>query len=389
MKIVIAPDSYKGSLTAKEACNAMKRGVLKAVPDAEVVTVPMSDGGEGTTRSMVDSLGGTMIACKVRNPLGSPTTARYGILSDGTAVIEMAEASGLTLIGREERNPMKSTTYGTGEMIKDALDRGCRDFIIGIGGSATNDGGAGMAQALGYQLPDRNGRQSSFGGAGLSDIETIDKSQADPRIGESRFTVACDVDNPLCGENGASNIFGPQKGATTEMIGILDKNLSHFADIIEKDLGIQVKDIPGAGAAGGLGAGMLAFLNASLKRGVDIVIDAVKLKDQLTGAALVITGEGSCDFQTVNGKTPCGVAKAAHELGIPTIIITGQIGKGAEALYQYGVIGIFTLVNGPVSLDYAIEHADTLIEEAAERTAHCFSYFMRRDRETGGSPWIR
>ena len=382
MKIVIAPDSYKGSLTAKEACDAMKRGVLKAVPDAEVVTVPMSDGGEGTTRSMVDSLGGTMIECEVRNPLGIPTTATYGILSDGTAVIEMAEASGLTLISKDKRNPMKSTTYGTGEMIKDALDRGCRNFIIGIGGSATNDGGAGMAQALGYLLLDGKGRQISFGGAGLSEIETIDKSQADPRIGESRFTVACDVDNPLCGENGASNVFGPQKGATAEMIGILDKNLSHFADVIQKDMSIHVKNMPGAGAAGGLGAGMLAFLNASLKRGVDIVIDAVKLKNLLDGADLVITGEGSCDFQTVNGKTPYGVAKAAYEQGIPTIIITGQIGKGTEVLYRYGVIGIFTLVNGPVSLDYAIENADTLIEEAAERTAHCFSYFMRREESS-------
>jgi len=378
MKIVIAPDSYKGSLTAKEACDAMKRGVLKAVPDAEVVTVPMSDGGEGTTRSMVDSLGGTMIECEVRNPLGIPTTARYGILSDGTAVIEMAEASGLTLIDREERDPMKSTTYGTGEMIKDALDRGCRNFIIGIGGSATNDGGAGMAQALGYLLLDMSGRQIPFGGAGLAEIETIDGSQADPRIGESRFTVACDVDNPLCGENGASNVFGPQKGATPEMIAVLDKNLSRFADIIERALGIRVKDVPGAGAAGGLGAGMLAFLHASLKRGVNIVIEAVRLKDQLAGADLVITGEGSCDFQTVNGKTPCGVAKTAQEQGVPAIIITGQIGKGAEALYRYGVIGIFTLVNGPVSLDHAIEHAGSLAEEAAERIAHCFSFFMRR-----------
>jgi glycerate kinase len=235
-----------------------------------------------------------------------------------------------------------------------------------------------MAQALGYQLLDRNGRQIPFGGAGLEEIETIDDSRADPRIGESRFTVACDVDNPLCGEKGASNVFGPQKGATPEMIGILDKNLSHFADIIEKDLGVQVKDVPGAGAAGGLGAGMLAFLDASLKRGVDIVIDAVRLKDQLAGADLVITGEGSCDFQTVNGKTPFGVAKTAHELGIPAIIITGQIGEGVEALYQYGVVGIFTLVNGPVSLDYAIEHAGSLAEEAAERTARFFSYFIRR-----------
>ncbi|HWQ80615.1 MAG TPA: glycerate kinase [Anaerovoracaceae bacterium] len=376
MKIVIAPDSYKGSLTAKEACAAMKRGVLKAAPDAEIVTIPMSDGGEGTTRSLVDSLGGEMFPCKVLNPLGEIITAEYGILSDNTAVIEMAEASGLTLIGKEQRDPMKSTTYGTGEMIKDALDQGCRNFILGIGGSATNDGGAGMAQALGYRLLDRNGRQIPLGGAGLAETDRIDKSAADPRIGESKFTVACDVDNPLCGENGASSVFGPQKGATAEMIGALDKNLGRFADIIERDMGIYVKDTPGAGAAGGLGAGMLAFLDANLRKGVDIVIDAVGLKSGLIGADLVITGEGGCDFQTVKGKTPYGVAKTAQQLGIPAVIIAGQIGKGAEALYDHGVVGIFTLVNGPVSLDYAIENAESLLEDAAARTVHCLSWFM-------------
>lgn len=378
MKIVIAPDSYKGSLTAKEACTAIKKGVLKAVPDAEIITIPMSDGGEGTTRSLVDSLGGEMVKCKVLNPLGEAITAEYAILSDHTAVIEMAEASGLTLIGKERRDPMKSTTYGTGEMIRDALDRGCRNFILGIGGSATNDGGAGMAQALGFGLLDRNGRQIPFGGAGLAEADRIDRSTADPRIGESRFIVACDVDNPLCGENGASNVFGPQKGATPEMIGILDKNLGYFADIIERDIGVYVKDTPGAGAAGGLGAAMLAFLNASLRKGVDIVIDAVGLKSSLQGADLVITGEGSCDFQTVKGKTPYGVAKTAQQLDIPAVIIAGHVGTGVEALYAYGVVGIFTLVNGPVSLDHAIENAGSLLEDAAARTVYCISKFMNR-----------
>lgn len=383
MKIVIAPDSYKGSLTAKEACSAMERGVLKAVPDAEIITVPMSDGGEGTTRSLVDSLGGTIIECEVKNPLEIPVTASYGILSDGTAVIEMAEASGLTLIKRDQRDPMITTTYGTGELIKDALDRGCRGFILGIGGSATNDGGAGMAQALGFRLLDSNGRQIPFGGAGLAGIVRIDTSKADARIGESRFTVACDVDNPLCGPNGASNVFGPQKGATAEMVDILDKNLDHFADIIGRDMGVRVKDVPGAGAAGGLGAGMLAFLNASLKKGVDIIIDAVELKEKLKGADLVITGEGGCDFQTVNGKTPFGVAKTAQRLGVPAIIIAGTIGEGTEKLYDYGVTGIFTLVNGPVTLDDAIKNAGRLIEGAAERVVRCLAPFIsgnRRDR---------
>lgn len=379
MKIVIAPDSYKGSLTALEACNAMKRGVLKVVPDAEIITVPMADGGEGTTRSLVDSLGGTIIECNVKNPLGVLIKASYGILSDGTAVIEMAEASGLTLIGAEERNPMSSTSYGTGELIKDALDRGCRNFILGIGGSATNDGGAGMAQALGFELLDRNGCQIPFGGAGLAELDRINQSSADRRLRESCFTIACDVNNPLCGENGASSVFGPQKGATPEMIAILDRNLSHFADIIERDMGMQVKDIPGAGAAGGIGAGMLAFLNATLKRGVEIVIDAVMLKEKLTGTDFVITGEGGCDFQTVKGKTPYGVAKTAQQFGIPAIILAGQVGTGAEALYDHGVTGIFTLVNGPVSLDYAMKHADRLIEEAIERIVHCLINFKRKD----------
>ena len=376
MKIVIAPDSFKGSLTAKEACVAIKSGVLKAVPDAEVVMIPMADGGEGTTRSLVDALGGEMIRCRVLNPLGETITAEYGILSDNTAVIEMAEASGLTLIEKGRRDPMRSTTYGTGEMIRDALDRGCRSFILGIGGSATNDGGAGMAQALGFGLLDRNGRQIPFGGAGLAEIHRIDKSTADPRIRESKFIVACDVDNPLCGENGASHIFGPQKGATPEMIEILDKNLGYFADIIERDMGVSVKDTPGAGAAGGLGAGMLALLGASLRRGVDIVIDAVGLKASLRGADLVITGEGSCDFQTVKGKTPYGVAKTAQQLGVPAVVIAGNVGTGAEALYDHGVVGIFTLVNGPVSLDRAIEKAGSLLEDAAARTVYCISQFM-------------
>jgi glycerate kinase len=378
MKIVIAPDSYKGSLTAKEACAAMKRGALKAVPDAEVITVPMSDGGEGTARSLVDSLGGAIVECEVKNPLGAPVTASYGLLGDGTAVIEMAEASGLTLIGKEQRNPMAATTYGTGELIKDALGRGCRNFILAIGGSATNDGGAGMAQALGFSLLDGTGRQISFGGAGLAEIDRIDKGSADSRIGESRFTVACDVDNPLCGENGASNVFGPQKGATPEMIRILDKNLEHYAAVIERDMGVQVKDVSGAGAAGGLGAGMMAFLNADLKPGVEIVIDAVDLKSKLKGSDLVITGEGGCDFQTVKGKTPYGVARTAKEAGVPAVIIAGNIGAGTEVLYDHGVAGIFTLVNGPVSLDFAIENAGRLTEEATERTVHCLTYFIKR-----------
>ncbi|MFC4769345.1 glycerate kinase [Effusibacillus consociatus] len=368
MKIVLAPDSYKGSLTAKEACDAMEKGIRRVLSEAEIVKIPMADGGEGTVQSLVDATGGQIFTQEVTNPLGVPVRAKYGILGDGkTAVIEMAEASGLYLVPSDRRNPLVTTTYGTGELIRAALDRGCRKFILGIGGSATNDGGIGMAQALGVKLLDAEGKPLPFGGGGLGRLHHIDVTGMDERLKECTFTVACDVDNPLTGPQGACHVFGPQKGATPEMVLELDRNLAHYADIIERDLGKSVKDLPGAGAAGGLGAGLVAFLGATLKRGVEIVIDATRLESNLQGADLVISGEGQCDFQTERGKTPFGVAKVAQRSGVPVILIAGSIGRGVEVLYQHGVQSVFSMVDRPMSLEEAMANAYDLLANCTER----------------------
>lgn len=375
MKIVLAPDSYKGSLTSKEACEAMETGIRRVMPDAEILKVPMADGGEGTAQSLVDAMGGEFITCEVTNPLGRKTQARYGMLMNGTAVIEMAEASGLNRIIRVERNPLFTTTYGTGELIKNALDRGCRKFLLGIGGSATNDGGAGMAQALGYRLLDHTGMELHFGGGSLNNLVWIDSSKADPRIRESIFTVACDVDNPLCGSNGASVVFGPQKGADPEMVELLDYNLEHFAAIIKRDLGVDIKHVPGSGAAGGLGGGVLAFLKGRLQPGVQIVIDTVCLEEKLIDADLILTGEGCCESQTLRGKTPYGVALTGKKAGVPVIVIAGSVGPGAKKLYNYGVISIMSLLDKPLSLEEAMAEAGPLLADAAERVLRIIKFF--------------
>lgn len=368
MKIVLAPDSYKGSMTAQQACEAMAAGIRKVKPEAEIVQVPMADGGEGTVQSLVDATGGRIYTANVQNPLGKSIAAKYGILGDKeTAVIEMAEASGLCLLTPQERNPLLTGTYGTGELILHALEQGCRKFILGIGGSATNDGGMGMAQALGARFLDHEGRELPAGGGNLGKLARIETGLLDPRIYECSFTVACDVVNPLCGPTGASFIFGPQKGASVEMTAILDHNLAHYADLVKIYLGKAVKDIPGAGAAGGLGAGMLAFLGAELKSGVDIVIEAVRLAEKLAGAKLVFTGEGQCDYQTINGKVPFGVAKEAQKRSVPCIVIAGSIGRGAEILYDYGVTSIFSLPDGPMSLEQAFAGAEKLLGNITER----------------------
>jgi glycerate 2-kinase len=368
VKIVLAPDSYKGSLTAKQACEAMEEGIRKVLPDAEIVKIPMADGGEGTVQSLVDATSGTFHTVEVTGPLGQKVKASYGVLGDKeTAVLEMAEASGLYLIPTEKRNPMLSTTYGTGELIKSALDEGCRKFIIGIGGSATNDGGMGMAQALGVKFLDERGNSLPFGGGNLRDLFEINMDDMDPRIQESQFFIACDVDNPLCGPQGASFIFGPQKGETPEMVQQLDDGLAHFAEIISRDLGKFVADLPGAGAAGGLGAGLVAFLAANLKRGIEIVTETVKLKEQLQGVDLLFTGEGQCDGQTIRGKTPFGVAKIAKQAGVPVVFIVGRIGAGSEILYEYGIKSIFSMVDGPMTVEEAMGQAYDLLTKSAER----------------------
>lgn len=368
MKIVLAPDSYKGSLTAQKACGAMAAGIRKVMPEAEIIQAPMADGGEGTVQSLVDATGGRIYMANVKNPLGQIVTAKYGILGDReTAVIEMAEASGLYLINKQERNPLLTSTYGTGELIYNALEQGCRKFILGIGGSATNDGGMGMAQALGVRFLDEKRQDLPDGGGNLGRLEYIDVAGLDKRISESSFTVACDVGNPLCGPNGASVVFGPQKGASPAMVSELDNNLAHYAGVIKRELGFDIKDIPGAGAAGGLGAGMLAFLGAVLKSGVDIVIEAVKLDEKLKGAGLVFTGEGQCDFQTVNGKVPYGVARESKKKSIPCIVITGTVGQGIEALYDHGVTSVFSILDRPMTLEQAMNGAEILLENITER----------------------
>lgn len=374
MRIVIAPDSFKGSLTAAEVAVSIEKGIKKVFKNAEIIKIPMADGGEGTVQSLVDFTNGKIVNLKVKGPLLEETEAFYGILGDeNTAVIEMAAASGLPLLTKEQRNPLKTTTFGTGELIKDALNRGIKNFIIGIGGSATNDGGAGMLQALGVRLLDESGSDIGFGGESLERLHKIDLSDMDERIKLCSITAACDVDNPLCGERGASYVFGPQKGADGEMIKILDGNLEHYADVIEKQLGISVKDYPGAGAAGGLGAALLAFLNATLKKGINIVMETVKLEEKIKGADLVITGEGMIDYQTQFGKTPYGVASMAKKYDIPVIAVAGSIGKNAEELYDKGFNSIFSIVDKPMTLEEAIDNADILLQKTAERIMRVIS----------------
>ncbi|WP_028389838.1 glycerate kinase [Bacillus cihuensis] len=375
MKIVIAPDSFKGSLSAVEASISIKKGIKRAFPAAETVLLPIGDGGEGTMETLVVATGGSKRSVSVTGPLGESVEAEYGILGNGeTCVIEMASASGLAHITSDKLNPRLATTYGTGELIKQALDDGFQSFILAIGGSATNDGGAGMLQALGLKLLDEEGKEISFGGAELARINSIDISGFDKRIKGMKFLIASDVQNPLIGPDGASSVFGPQKGATIEDVKILDQCLTHWANEVEKVTGIHLHDLQGAGAAGGLGGAFQAFFPAEMRRGIDIVIEYTKLEQALVGADLVITGEGQVDYQTASGKTPMGVAQAAKGLGIPTIILAGSIGQGVETLYQFGVVSVNSIINKPMKLNEAMERADELVEHCSEQVARTFFY---------------
>lgn len=370
MKIIIAPDSFKECLTAAEVANAIAKGIQSSIPDAECVCVPVADGGEGTLQSLVDGTEGSFYSQTVTGPLGESVSARFGILGDGeTAVIEMAQASGIELIAPENRNPLIATTFGTGELIKAALDHGARKFIIAIGGSATNDGGSGMMAALGVKFLDITGSELAAGGAALTKLHSIDYSDLDARLVDAEFVAACDVNNPLTGPKGASAVFGPQKGATPEMVEVLDKALKQYAEVIHRTLGVDVDSIPGAGAAGGMGAGLLAFLKATLKPGIDIVLDAVGLDDSLEGADLVITGEGRLDNQTVHGKTPVGVARRAARKSIPVIAIAGSVGFGAEEVYDHGIDAIFPVVHGAVSLAEALDKGAENLERTGRSVA--------------------
>ncbi|MDO8227394.1 glycerate kinase [Bacillus cabrialesii] len=370
MKIIIAPDSFKESLSALEAADAIERGFTSVFPDADYRKLPMADGGEGTVQSLVDATNGSIVDQVVTGPLGEPVEAFFGMLGDGkTAVIEMAAASGLHLVPVEKRNPLVTTTKGTGELITAALDAGAERLIIGIGGSATNDGGAGMIQALGGRLLDESGREIGPGGGALSQLASIDVSGLDPRIHHVKLEVACDVDNPLTGPRGASAVFGPQKGATDDMVRVLDQHLTHFADVAEKALGTTFRETEGAGAAGGLGWSLLAFLHADLKRGIDIVLEAVDFENEVQDADLVITGEGRIDSQTIYGKTPIGVAKAAKAYDVPVIGIAGSISRDSDAVYQHGIDALFSIVPGAVPLEDAFEHAAEYMERTARDIA--------------------
>ena len=378
MKIVIAPDSFKGSLSARDVSVNIEKGVRKVFEAAEIISIPMADGGEGTVQSLVDSTNGVIVSTKVKGPLLEEVAAFYGILGDGTtAIIEMAAASGLPLLRENERNPMKTTTYGTGELIKHALDRGCKKIIIGIGGSATNDGGAGMIKALGAKLLDKDGEDIGCGGGCLNKIEVIDLSSMDERLKGCKIVAACDVDNPLTGPRGASYVFGPQKGADPEMVEILDSNLQHFAEVVEKTTGIAIKDFPGAGAAGGLGGGLLAFLDAELKRGIDIVIEATDFEEKIKDADIIITGEGRMDYQTQYGKTPYGVAQTARKYNIPVVAIVGSVGKNAEVLYDLGFSGIFSIINRPMTLEEAISESAELLEKTSESVMRVIKAYLK------------
>ena len=354
-KIIIASDSFKGCLSSFEVARAAEVGIRKVLPDCEVVGIPVADGGEGTTEALVAALNGRFISCEVHDPLMNTIQVEYGILGDGlTAVIEMASASGLTLVPPEKRNPMLTTTYGVGELIKDALQRGCRRFLIGIGGSATNDAGTGMLQALGFRFFDGNGNELGKGGQMLQQIARIDSEKAIPALQEAVFTIACDVNNPFSGENGAAFVYARQKGADDTMIRHLDKGLKQFAAVIHASMGKDIDAIPGAGAAGGLGGGFLAFLQATLKPGIQMVLGALDFENRIQHADLIITGEGKLDRQTGMGKTPAGILEAGKRQQIPVVAIGGVV-EETDALLQQGFLAVLSIQPGPVPLEQAMD----------------------------------
>jgi glycerate kinase len=381
VKIVIAPDSFKGTNSALNVARAIERGIRRVAPDVEAVIVPIADGGEGTVEAVLTAAGGELREVRVVGPLGEERGAQFGVMSGGRAVIEMAAASGLPLVPEEKRNPLVTTTYGTGQLIRAALDAGCRELLIGIGGSATNDGGMGMAQALGASFRDASGRELAAGGAELARLADIDVSGLDPRLREARVTVACDVDNPLCGERGASAIYGPQKGATAAMIRSLDAALGNYASVIGRRLARDVAEVPGAGAAGGLGAGLMVFAGGKLTAGIDAILDIVRFDTLLDGVDLVITGEGKLDAQTAFGKVPVGVARRVRPHGIPVIAIAGDIGKGSEAVYAMGIRAVVSTVDRAMPLAEALAESRRALEDCGERVMRLLS--VGRDLAAG------
>ena len=379
-KIILAPQSYKGSIHAFEAAEAMRRGVLKADSQLETVLVPVADGGDGTLEALVSTTGGEIYKSVVTGPLGQAVEANWGVMGDGnTAVIEMALASGLALIPHNRRDPRRATTRGTGEIIKAALDKGFKNIVVGLGGSATNDAGAGMAAALGIRFLDADGRILPPGGQALSGLASIDISKAHPGLSCANIIGATDVTNTLCGDRGASAIFGPQKGANPSMIRELDEALATFASVVECDLGTSVIDVPGSGAAGGLGAGLIAFANAELQSGIDMVCDVLQFDEHLVGASLILTGEGRADESTIYDKAPVGVARRASKFGVPTVIMAGSVGEGYQKLYDHGISGIVCIGDRPMSFERSIERTADLLEGATERTIRMLGSIRSND----------
>ena len=374
-KYVVAPDSFKESMTAKEVCDAMEKGITEADSAAEVIKVPMADGGEGTVDSLVDATQGQRVIVEVTGPLGNKISAYYGILGNGTtAVIEMAKASGLEIVEKKKRNPMITTTFGTGELIRDALDHNVKEIIIGLGGSSTNDGGSGMAQALGAKLLDQNNHQIPFGGGNLDKLDKIDISNLDSRLQDVKIILASDVTNPLIGKDGASRVFGPQKGATPEMVEKLENNLQHYAKIVKRDLNKEVALVSGAGAAGGLGAGLIAFTTCEMRRGVDLAIEVTKLEDKIRDADYVFTGEGGTDFQTKFGKTPYGVAKLGKKYHKPVISLAGYLGEGIDSLYSEGFTAIFGIIPGACDLSTALKNGPSNVARTTENIVRLLNF---------------
>ena len=381
MKAVIAIDSFKGSLSSLEAGKAAEEGIKRVFPEAETVIRPVADGGDGTVEALVSGLDGQFIETNARDPLGRPIRAKYGILPDNTAVIEMAAASGLTLLSESERNPMLTTTYGTGELILDAVRRGCRSFIIGIGGSATNDGGIGCLQALGFGMLDKNGRQIGYGAESLSQLAAVTAENAVPELKECRFYAACDVANPLCGDNGCSAVFSPQKGADAEMIPLMDSWLMHYAEITKRFNPSASPDTAGAGAAGGLGYALMYYLNAELESGVDLIMRETRIEEDIKNSDIVITGEGCLDSQTAMGKAPVGIARIAKKYGKPVIAFSGAVRSGAELCNIYGIDAYFPVIRSICTLEQAMDknNAYNNLSDTAEQVFRTVKLFSKQD----------
>lgn len=379
MKIAIVCDSFKESLSAFDVAHEVEVGFRTVFPDALYIRRPMADGGEGTAAILAEATGGRLIHRVVRGPMGAAVEARFAILGDGrTAVVELAEAAGLALVPPVRRDPLRATTYGVGELILAALDEGCRHILLALGGSATNDGGAGMAQALGVSLRDGRGLELPPGGAALAEVATIDVTGMDARLAEARIEIACDVDNPLTGSLGASAIFGPQKGATPEMVARLDAALARFAALLEATTGRALADLPGIGAAGGTGASAVGLFGAVMRPGVDIVMEALRLEDAIRDADLVVTGEGRIDGQTVQGKAPIGVARLAKRHGVPVVALAGSLGDDAGAVHDHGIDAVFSVVNRPCSLDQALAEAAVNVRRTARNVAAAMALFQPR-----------